>query len=147
MSTPSPQLSPEHAAAILSDVGDAVIVAQPDGIIAYWNGGAERIFGHSAQAAVGQSLDLIIPERLQQRHWTGWDKVMGGEPSRYGAADMLSVPSVRADGEALSVEFTITVLHGPDGSISAIAAILRDVTARFQETRALRARIRELEAD
>jgi PAS domain S-box-containing protein len=135
-------LSPEDAAAILAGAGDGVIVAKSDGLIAYWNAGAERIFGHTAEAAVGQSLDLIIPERLQQRHWTGWDKVMGGEPSRYGAADMLAVPSVRADGEQISVEFTITVLHEPDGSISAIAAILRDVTARFQETRTLRARIR-----
>lgn len=139
-------LSPQDAAAILDGTGDAVIVATPDGLISSWNAGAERIFGHDAQAAVGQSLDLIIPERLQQRHWTGWDKVMGGAPSRYGAADMLAVPSVRADGEPISVEFTITVLHDQDGSIRAIAAILRDVTARFQETRLLRARIRELEA-
>lgn len=139
-------LSPEDAAAILSGAGDAVIVATSDGLIAYWNAGAERIFGHKADAAVGQSLDLIIPERLQQRHWTGWDKVMGGEPSRYGAADMLAVPALRADGEQISVEFTITVLHEADGSIRAVAAILRDVTATFQQTRALHARIRELEA-
>lgn len=139
-------LSPSDAAAILSSAGDAVIVAGSDGLISYWNAGAERIFGHAAEAAVGQSLDLIIPERLRQRHWSGWDAVMAGAPSRYGGADLLAVPGVRADGEQISVEFTITVLREPDGSIRAVAAILRDVTARFQETRSLRARLRELEA-
>lgn len=131
----------QDAVAILHTASDAVIVAGADGTITYWNPGAERIFGYSAGEAVGQSLDLIIPERLRQRHWTAWDKVVGGAPSRYGAEDLLSVPSARADGTALSVEFTITVLHHQDGSIRAIAAVLRDATKRFTEMRELRQRL------
>ena len=108
-----------------------------------WNHGAERIFGHAATEAIGQSLDLIIPDSLRARHWAGYRHTMATGESRYGAGDLLAVPARRKDGTRISVEFTIVPFRGLGGRMTGIAAILRDVTARFEETRALR---RELES-
>ncbi|WP_082686703.1 PAS domain S-box protein [Mycobacterium sp. IS-3022] len=117
---------------------DAIICADRDGVITFWNGSAQRIFGYTPAEAVGQSLDLIIPERLRVRHWKGWQNVMDTGQSRYGAGDLLAVPAVRNDGSTISVEFTIAPLFGADDEMLGIAATLRDVTARFEETRKLR---------
>ena len=131
------------AKAILSGP-DAIISADWDGVITFWNAGAERIFGFTEANAMGQSLDLIIPERLRARHWAGWQHVMAGGQSRYSAGDLLAVPAVRQDGSTISVEFTIHPVLDVGGELVGIAATLRDVTARFQEKRELLQRIREL---
>jgi PAS domain S-box-containing protein len=128
------------ATAILSGP-DAIISADRDGVITFWNAGAERMFGFTEAHAVGQSLDLIIPERLRARHWAGWRQVMASGHSRYSAGDLLAVPAVRQDGATISVEFTIHPLLDARAELIGIAAILRDVTARFQEIRELRRRL------
>jgi PAS domain S-box-containing protein len=125
---------------------DAIIAADRAGVIGFWNAGAERIFGYPSGVAVGQSLDLIIPERLRERHWAGWERVVAGGESRYGAGDLLSVPSQQRDGTRLSIEFTIHPLYGAAGDLRGIAATLRDVTARFAEMRALRRQAAEAHA-
>ena len=130
------------ATAILSGP-DAVIAADRNGLITLWNMGAERIFGFTAQQAVGESLDLIIPKRLRARHWTGWHHVMETGKSRYCAGDLLAVPAVRQDGTTISVEFTIHPVVDAGSQMLGIAATLRDVTTRFAETRELR---RQLDA-
>lgn len=129
------------AAAILSTLSDAIVAADKDGTIFFWNPGAERIFGYARAEAVGRSLDIIIPERLRQRHWDGYHRVMAGGQSRYGHGDLLSVPAVRRDGTGLSVEFTIVPLHDEAGALTGMAAIMRDVTRRFEETRELKRRL------
>jgi PAS domain S-box-containing protein len=126
------------ADAILTSASDAIVATDRDGIIRVWNPGAERIFGHSADAAIGQSLDLIIPERLRERHWEGFRHVMETGESRYGEGDLLSVPGIRKDGQRISLEFTIVPLKNPEGRIEGFAAVMRDVTKRFEEVRALR---------
>jgi len=110
-------------------------------MIRFWNRGAERIFGHAADAAIGRSLDLIIPERLRQRHWDGYRHTMATGQSRYGEGDLLSVPALRQDGATISVEFTIAPLKSPAGQMIGIVAIMRDVTVRFEEMRALRRKL------
>ncbi|MGE2691494.1 PAS domain-containing protein [Mycolicibacterium pulveris] len=126
------------AAAIMSGP-DAIIAADSEGVVTFWNAGAQRIFGFTADEAVGQSLDLIIPERLRARHWEGWNKVLATGQSRYGAGDLLSVPALRSDGTRISVEFTIHPLRdGDGGDMCGFAATLRDVTAKFEETKRLR---------
>src|SRR5690606_22676724 len=99
---------------------------------------AERIFGFTAAEAQGSSLDIIVPERLRERHWTGWDEVIATGVSRYGEGDLLSVPALRKDGGKISVEFTITPVHDAAGAIEGFVAVLRDVTAKFDEMKALR---------
>ena len=123
---------------IVSASADAVVAADRGGIIRLWNPGAERIFGHSVGEAVGQSLDLIIPERLRGPHWEGWQRVVETGRSRYGDGDLLSVPAVRKDGERISVEFTIVPLKDETGRMVGMAALMRDVTKRFEEMKALR---------
>ena len=121
---------------------DAIIAARVDGAIVFWNPAAERIFGFSAAEALGQSLDLIIPERFRARHWDGYRQVMATGKTKYGT-DVLRVPAAHKDGRALSIAFTVSLLDGPDGRV--IAAIARDETARWNEERELRRRIAELE--
>src|SRR5262245_49386403 len=92
---------------IVDRSSDAVVVVDGDGVLCYWNAGAERIFGFSAGDAVGRSLDLIIPERLQDRHWTAFRAAVSTGASRFGAEDLLAVPAVAADGRTISIEFTV----------------------------------------
>jgi PAS domain S-box-containing protein len=129
--------------AVLSTPSDAIIAADQDGIIRFWNPGAQRLFGHSADEALGQTLDLIIPERLRERHWDGYRRFMTAGESRYGVADVLSVPASRKDGATISVEFTVTPLWR-EGRVVGIAAIMRDVSQRFEEMRALKRKLAEL---
>jgi PAS domain S-box-containing protein len=125
--------------------GDGVIVCDAAGAIVFWNAASTRIFGFTEEDALGQSLDLIIPQRQQQRHWDGYHKTMATGETRYGA-DLLRVPAVHKEGKPLSIAFTVALLHGADGKVSGIAAVVRDDTARWNEERALKARVRELEA-
>lgn len=71
-------------------------------LIRVWNPGAERIFGHRADEAMGQSLDLIIPERLRARHWEGFRRVMTIGESHYGEGDLLSVQGLLRMAGALA---------------------------------------------
>jgi PAS domain S-box-containing protein len=124
--------------------GDAIVVADSEGLIRLWNPAATRIFGFSPEEAVGQSLDLIIPERFRARHWAGYREVMRTGQTRYGA-DVLRVPALHKDGRRVSVAFTVTLLTDPGGRVTGIAAIVRDETARWAEEQALRRRVAELE--
>ena len=129
---------------IVERTDHAVVVADADGAIRFWNPGAEAMFGHTSAQALGQSLDLIIPANLRERHWDGYRRVMATGETEY-AGRTLAVPAVRADGTRISVEFAVTLLTGADGAVVGIAAILRDVTRQWEEQRALRRRLAELE--
>jgi PAS domain S-box-containing protein len=129
--------------AILSTQSDAIVAADSDGMIVFWNPGAERIFDYSSAEAVGQSLDIIIPARLRRRHWDGYRRVMDGGESRYGHGDLLTVPGIAKDGRSLSLEFTIIPLRADPDQLIGLAAIMRDVTKRFEETRALKRKLAE----
>jgi len=107
-------------------------------IIRFWNRGAARIFGFTTAQVIGASLDLIIPERLRKRHWDGYERVMATGETRYGAGDVLAVPAIAKGGRQISVEFTIILLQDSEQRVSGMAAILRDVTARFEELRRLK---------
>jgi PAS domain S-box-containing protein len=124
-----------------------VIVCDRDGVIRLWSAGASRIFGFTAAEATGQSLDIIIPERLQARHWDGFHKVMASGQSRYPPGHLLSAPGRRKDGAQLSLEFTAVALKDAAGRVSNIIAVIRDVTDRFEEIKALRRALAERGAE
>jgi PAS domain S-box-containing protein len=130
----------QFAITLLDSMPDAVVYSDAEGRIRFWNSGAEHMFGFGAAEAIGQSLDLIIPEPLRQRHWDGYHKTMRTGETRYGAGDLLAVPAVRKDGSRISVEFTIVPFHDEAGAMRGIVAIMRDVTKRFEEMKALRKR-------
>ena len=127
--------------ALLGSASDAIIATDRDGVVTFWNPGAERIFGFSSADAVGQSLDLIIPDNLRSRHWTAFHRTMETGESRYGHGDLLSVPGLTKDRRRISVEFTIVMLRDARDRPAGTAAILRDVTKRFEETRELRRKL------
>ena len=133
-------------ARLVAGLADAIVYADANGAIRVWNAGATRIFGFSAEEAIGQSLDLIVPQSLRERHWSGFAHTMQTGQSRYGAGDMLSVPALHKDGRRISVEFTIVPFRDASGRLEGIAAVMRDVSARFEELRALRRQVAQTAA-
>jgi len=129
---------------LVEAVGDAIVASDAGGAIVLWNPAAQRMFGFTEEEALGKSLDIIIPQRQQQRHWDGYHKTMETGKTRYGN-DVLRVPAVHKDGHGLSIAFTVALLHTPDNKVSAIVAVIRDETARFAEERSLKKRLTELE--
>lgn len=132
------------ASQLVAAMGDAVMVSDAQGAITLWNPACERMFGFTEAEALGQSLDLIIPERQRQRHWDGYEKSMATGQTRYGTT-LLKVPALHKDGRTLSIAFTVALLTDATGKVTGIAAVVRDETARFAEDRALRKRVAELE--
>ena len=130
---------------VFEQAQDAIVVSDRDGMIRLWNRAAEAMFGYPAGEAVGQSLDIIIPERFREQHWEGYHKVLETGVTRYGT-ELLAVPGVRKDGERISLEFSISILSDEAGKRMGFAAILRDVTERWNEQKALRERLADLEA-
>jgi len=126
------------------EVGDAIVYADAEGRIRFWNRGAEATFGFPEPEALGQSLDLIIPERQRERHWAGYAETMRSGKTRYGAGELLAVPALRKDGSRISIEFTILPVRDASGRMAGIAAIMRDVTKRFEELKALRKQLADL---
>ena len=129
------------AEAILQSSGDAIVATDSEGLITAWNVGATRIFGFDEAAALGQSLDLIIPENQRARHWAGYRQVMATGKSRYADGETLAVPALRKDGSRISLEFTIVPLKDSAGQMTGMVSVLRDVTSRFEELRSLRKRV------
>ena len=130
---------------IVGESNDAIMFSDKSGIIRLWNGGAERMFGYTSLEALGQSLDLIIPENLRQRHWDGYFRVMESGTSHY-SIDLLSAPALQKGGSRISTEFSMALIKDANGTMLGVASIIRDVTARWQREKELKERIKELEA-
>jgi PAS domain S-box-containing protein len=128
---------------LVREAPDAIIYADAEGFIRFWNRGAERIFGFGEAEVMGKSLDIVIPENLRKRHWDGYTETMRSGETRFGAGDILAVPALRNDGTRVSIEFTIVPFRDVSGRMVGIAAILRDVTKRFEEMKALRQQLAE----
>ena len=139
-------MSDEMLVQLVDELADAVIVSDGEGTIIFWNAAAERLFGWSADDALGQTLDLIIPERLRNRHWDGFRRVMVTGQTDY-AGRMLEVPALDREGRSLSIAFTVTLLIEPgETQPYAIAAVIRDDTERWQERRKMRQELESLRA-
>lgn len=134
------------AEALLQSEADAIVATDAAGIVTFWNPGAERIFGFNATDVIGESLDVIIPDRLRAAHWKGFHNTMQTGASRYGSDQLLKVPALTKSGTNISVEFALTTLRAADQTITGTVAVLRDVTASFDERRALRQELTMLRA-
>lgn len=132
------------ARAVVDESAEAIVVTDADGTIRLWNDGAARMFGYPAADALGRSLDLIIPEKLRDRHWSGYRQTMSTGITRYGDT-LLSVPASHQDGRRLSIEFSVALLRDDAGVTVGISAIMREVGERREAQRALRAKVAELE--
>ena len=125
-------------------VGDAIIVVDAHEKIVMWNPAATRIFGYSEAEALGNTLDLIVPERQRHRHNEGCRKSMETGITRYGTS-LLKVPALHRNGSMLSIAFTVGMLFDEHQKVNGIVAVIRDETERFAEERALKKRLQELE--
>ncbi|HEX5479060.1 MAG TPA: PAS domain S-box protein [Dehalococcoidia bacterium] len=133
------------AVRLLEESPDATIFADLDGVIRSWNPGAERIFGWPADDAIGQSLDIIIPESLRERHWAGYARALAAGETKY-RGQALPTKSMRRDGTQMYVELSFGIVHGPGAVVIGAMAQARDITERFERERTDRRRLRELEA-
>ena len=131
------------ARAVVTESAEAIVVTDPDGIVRLWNKGAARVFGYSEADILGQSLDVIIPEKLRERHWIGYRQTMLTGYTRYGDK-LLSVPAIHRDGRRLSIEFSVALLRDEADRIVGISAIMREVSERRETEKALRATIADL---
>lgn len=141
--------TPTHewlANSIVNLSSDAIMFADREGIIRLWNSGAEKMFGFTAEEALGQSLDLIIPENLRGRHWDGYGRVMQSGTSRY-STDLLTAPALQKSDARISTEFSMVMVKDEAGEMLGVAAIIRDVSARWQREKELKERLRVLEAE
>ena len=129
---------------LLACIGDAVIVADAHEKIVLWNPAATRIFGYTEEEALGNTLDLIVPERQRQKHNEGYSKSMETGTTRYGTS-LLKVPAKHKDGSTLSIAFTVGMLFDENHQANGVAAVIRDETERFAEERALKKRLSDLE--
>jgi PAS domain S-box-containing protein len=129
---------------IVEDSQAGIIFADESGTIRLWNAGAEAMFGYTAAEAIGHSMEIIIPERQRGRHNDGYARVMQTGITKYGR-DVLAVPALRKDGTRISIEFTIVLVRSEQGAVLGAAAIVQDVTARWERDKALRARLAALE--
>ena len=130
---------------IVENSPTAILFADREGKIRLWNAGAETMFGYTAQEALGQSLDLIVPDRQRARHWEGWVKVMATGVTKYGR-DPLAVPAMRKDGSRISIEFNVVLVRADSGDLAGVAAMVQDVTARWQKQKEMNTRLAALGA-
>lgn len=144
----SERLTDAELSGLLEGLMEGVIVADSDGLIIFWNAGATKIFGWEAAEAIGKSLDLIIPTKQRPAHWDGYRAVMQTGQTRY-EDQLLQVPALHRDGHRLSISFSVALVPSDDngGGMKAIAAIVRDETARWNDERELRRQLAALGTD
>lgn len=128
---------------LVRETSDAIILSDKHGVIQFWNRGAEQVFGFTSKEAIGQSLDIIIPENLRKSHWSGYAETIKTGKSKYSAGDLLAVPAIKKDGERISVQFSILGIPDAKGGFEGIAAIMRDVTKEFDRQKALKKSLAE----
>jgi len=130
--------------AIVMEAPDAVIFADSAGTIRIWNRGAEAIFGHAAKEILGDSLDVIIPERFRRAHWDGFRAAIATGRTKSGDK-VLTTRAVHKDGSTRYVDLSFCLVKRADGAIAGALAVGRDCTARRHSEAALRSRMAELE--
>ena len=122
---------------IVEQAPDPLIFADLEGKIGIWNAAAAQLFGHSKDEALGQSLDLIIPERFREQHWTGFDRALAEGDTKY-RGQILTTRSAHKDGTTMYLELAFAILKSPEGNVLGALAQARDATERFERERAAR---------
>jgi PAS domain S-box-containing protein len=133
------------AAHILRSMPEALIFCDLQGVIHFWNGGAEKVFGWSTAEAVGQSLDLIIPERMRKAHWEGFDQAIARGGVKPGRTSMIT-RSLHKSEEFIYVDMSFEMVRDEAGQMIGSLAVARDATKRFNDDKALRKQLADLTA-
>jgi PAS domain S-box-containing protein len=99
-----------------------VVVADSTGVILFWSAGAEKAFGHTAAAAVGRTLDLIVPAEYREAHWNGFRRaIASGAASLEGR--LTPFPVQQADGVVTAVPGTLTLIRRAQGQVIAAMVV------------------------
>lgn len=141
----SDELTFEIANSLIEQLPDALIYASLDGVIVTWNAAAERVFGHKPEAAIGQGLDMIIPEQFRDAHWTGYDRAIAAKDTKY-RGQALTTRATHANGETIYVDLGFSIVKNADDNVIGVLATAREVTERFNRDREMRRELRELKA-
>ena len=134
----------QMAAALVEQAPDAVIYADMEGIVRVWNPSAEAMFGYAASEAIGQRLDIIVPEQFRDAHWKGYARATEARETKY-KGQSLPTRAVKASGETFYVELSFAIVLDAEGRAIGALAHARDINERFETDRANRRRLRELE--
>ena len=138
------QTSPELASWLIEQSPDAMIYSDIQGRVRVWNAAASKMFGFSAEQAIGQSLDIIIPEKLRKAHWRGFDAAIAAGVTKHSGKPM-PTKALRADGSDFYTEMGFALIFNNQGEVVGTVAQARDITERFEKGRAERQRLQELE--
>ncbi len=120
---------------ILEQAAEAVVYANQEGVIERWNAAAVAMFGYSTAEALGQNLDLMIPERLRDAHWRGFNAAMAKGKTRLGGRPTLTRGQHKS-GQKLYVEMSFALVVDGAGSPLGSVAVARDVTERVEREKA-----------
>ena len=120
---------------VLEQAAEAVIYANQKGIIERWNAAAVAMFGYSAAEALGQGLDLMIPEHLRKAHWRGFDAAIANGKTRLGGRPTLT-RGLHKSGQKLYVEMSFALVVDSEGVALGSVAVARDVTERVEREKA-----------
>lgn len=124
---------------------EAVIFCDLEGVVRVWNGGAEKVFGWTAEEAIGQSLDMIIPERMRKAHWDGFNQAIARGGVKPGRTSMIT-RSLHKTEESIYIDMSFEMVRNEAGDMLGSLAVVRDATKRFTEEKALRKQLAELTA-
>lgn len=138
------QTSPELASWLIEQSPDAMIYSDIQGRVRVWNAAASKMFGFSAEQAIGQSLDIIIPEKLRKAHWRGFDAAIAAGATKHSGKPM-PTKALRADGSEFYTEMGFALIFNNQGEVVGTVAQARDITERFEKGRVERQRLQELE--
>ncbi|OJU92961.1 MAG: hypothetical protein BGO13_11420 [Burkholderiales bacterium 66-5] len=127
MTQPSTNTAPWER--IIADAGDALIFIDAQGVIRVWNARAAALFGFSAEDALGQSVDLIIPTHLREAHWRGFNRAM--ESAHTGSQEVRTTRGVHQDGRKLYVDMSFAIVTDGAGQALGSVAMARDATGRY----------------
>jgi PAS domain S-box-containing protein len=124
------------AEGIIDQVADAVIFANRSGVIIRWNRASTALFGFPAGEALGQSLDLIIPEHLRAAHWRGFEAAIANGATKLQGRPTLTRALCKS-GRKLYVEMTFAIVKDEaEGEVLGSVAMARDITERVERERA-----------
>ena len=130
---------------IVEAATEAVIFADREGRIRLWNRGAELLFGYAAADAVGQRLDIIVPEKFRRAHWEAFDRSV--ESGRTKHVDrVLTTRSMHKNGARLYVDLSFGLVKDAQGTVLGAFAVGRDCTERYLAETNAKARLAAAEA-
>lgn len=132
------------AAGLVRAVPEAMIFADLQGLVRYWNRGAEEIFGFTAEEVMGQSLDIIIPERMRQAHWDGYNKAIALGDTYSGRGSRVTRSLHKEEGRSLYVDMSFAIVKDNSGKVVGSLAVARDATERFTAEKEMRKQLAAL---